>query len=97
MQTPTYRRFSAEVLEDGRRDVECHELRTDDARLQWEVGTGEVVWLGVNASARRQGVARSLWTAAQAYGHIAHSPWRTDSGDAFARAVGGDLPRRRIA
>lgn len=90
----TYRRFTADCLEDGRRDVECHELSTPEARLQWEVLTGEVVWIGVNADSQRQGIATALWHAAGAYGEIHHSSWRSDSGDAFARSVGGFLPER---
>lgn len=93
----TYRRFSAECMEDGRKNVECHELRTPVARLQWEVITGEVVWIGVNESHRGHGIARMLWEAASKHGIIAHSAWRTEDGDAFARAMGGKLPKRMFA
>ena len=80
--------------EDGRRDVAVHVLSLPFAKLVWEVDTGEVLHIGVNADHRRQGVATALWNEAQRYGAIRHSAYRTDDGDAFARAVGGVLPRR---
>ena len=80
--------------EDGRKDVAVHVLSLPFAKLVWEVDTGEVLHIGVNADHRRKGVATALWSEAQRYGAIRHSAYRTDDGDAFARAVGGMLPPR---
>lgn len=62
----------------------------------------EVTHLSVPEGARRQGVATSLWSEGQRLaGENAkipapkHSADRTNAGDAWARSVGGKLPRRK--
>lgn len=59
-------------------------------------------FIDVNPEHRRQGVATALWNEGHRIASAdpsvvkpAHTPDRTDSGDAWARSVGGKLPRRR--
>lgn len=94
MTKPVLRRLVLHAVEDGRRDVPAFELTVGDiARLRWEEDTGEVHSMWVAELHRRQGIMRALWEQAVPLG-IKHSRWRTDDGDAFARAVGGELPTR---
>lgn len=73
------------------------------ARLAWRAETGEIENLWVHPSLRRQGVATRLWLAADPISGrlLKHSTWRTDDGDAWARAMaakyGQELPERRAA
>ena len=59
-------------------------------------GTAEVGDLFVSKGMRRQGIATQLWNRAQkaTQGKIAHSANRTEAGEGFARAIGGNTPRR---
>lgn len=59
-------------------------------------GTAEVGDISVKGSHQRQGIASQLWKQAQkaTKGNIRHSSNRTAAGDAFARAVGGNVPAR---
>ncbi|HTN58934.1 MAG TPA: hypothetical protein VL043_11755 [Protaetiibacter sp.] len=66
------------------------------AYLRWEEATGEVLQMWTAEPLRRQGIMRTLWMQALPLG-VRHSAWRTDDGDAFARAVGGELPPRKHA
>ncbi|WP_425592352.1 hypothetical protein, partial [Dermacoccus nishinomiyaensis] len=51
--------------------------------------------MGVHPDHRRKGLATEMWQHALSAGvPIKHSPRRSDSGDAWARSVGGDLPDR---
>lgn len=59
-------------------------------------------FIGVDDRYQRQGVATALWNeghriARQSSSVVkpAHTGDRTDSGDAWARSVGGRLPRRK--
>lgn len=65
------------------------------AHLSWD-DSGEVISLFTHQDYRRRGLATALWHEARQWS-VQHSAWRTDDGDAFARAVGGYLPRRRLA
>jgi len=59
---------------------------------------GNVDWVEVDPSHQRQGLATKMWEHANEIGvrpSPKHSPDRTDKGDAWARAVGGRLPRRK--
>lgn len=49
----------------------------------------------VHPTFRRQGIARALWDEANVRSGlpITHSPDRTADGDAWAHAVGGDVPQ----
>lgn len=94
MSDLAYRREVLAATEDGRRDVEVHILEGPGARLRWEVLTGEVYSLWVHPDHRRQGRASELWRRAGEIAEVRHSAWRTDDGDAFARAMGGELPPR---
>ena len=58
--------------------------------------------IGVSADQQRRGVATALWNEAhrlaselQRIPKPRHSPDRTNAGDAWARSVGGRLPRRK--
>jgi GNAT superfamily N-acetyltransferase len=72
--------------------------------ISWHHRTGEIKGLYTVPEHQRQGVASSLYggakgIAAETRGvtQPKHSPSRTQSGDAWARSVGGRLPRRREA
>jgi hypothetical protein len=82
----------------------------DQYRLAANVGETEVGHMSwshkgvhfIEATTPRQGIATALWNeghrlAAEnpAVVRPQHSADRTDSGDAWARAVGGRLPRRK--
>ena len=60
---------------------------------------GRVDWISVEPQHRRQGLATQMWEHAQSLDlrpYPKHSNERTDEGDAWARSVGGRLPRRRM-
>ena len=71
---------------------------------------GEMIWnskgirnIGVGEQFQRRGVATAMWGEGQRLAsenrkipQPKHSPERTKAGDAWARSVGGPLPRRRI-
>lgn len=70
-------------------------------RLDWTRKTGEVRVVRVDPNYQRQGVATQLWHRAKAVATDTrgvkppkHSADRTDAGDAWARTVGGGVPRR---
>ncbi len=69
--------------------------------MQWADDTGVLQHIRVNDDSRRQGVATNLWNRAQRLaaerGITApvHSAERTKEGDAWAKSVGGDLPKRK--
>lgn len=88
-------------LHEGTHDIHA----TDPERysmgfMQWSDKTGEVTHIAVLGDKRRQGVATALWNRAQELaaekGITAprHSSKRTEAGDAWAKSVGGELPRR---
>lgn len=59
---------------------------------------GQIDWVGVAPEHRRQGLATAMLEHARGLDlkpSPKHSPERTDDGDAWARSVGGRLPRRR--
>jgi len=59
---------------------------------------GQVDWISVEPEHQRQGVGRQMWEHANSLGlrpSPKHSNERTDEGDAWARSVGGRLPRRK--
>lgn len=67
--------------------------------LKWDIGSdGEVSLVYVQPFMRRRGVGTALWQAAtwlseqRSWPPPAHSHLRTPDGDAWARAVGGDVP-----
>lgn len=64
------------------------------AEIHWDEN-GEIQGMGVHPDHRRKGLATEMWQHALSAGvPIKHSPRRSDSGDAWARSVGGDLPDR---
>ena len=73
---------------------------TEVGKLLWN--SREVRNITVDSDQQRRGVATGMWTEAQ---RIAaenaripapkHSTDRTEAGDAWARSVGGRLPRRK--
>jgi len=72
--------------------------------MSWHHQTGEVKGVYTAYPHQRQGIASALWQrgheiAAETRGVPApkHSPQRTHSGELWARAVGGRLPRRSSA
>ena len=68
-------------------------------RLYWnDTDSGPVVSdIHVHPDHRRQGVASELYRRASEFSGapLGHSPERTESGDAWARGVGGSLPGRK--
>ena len=72
----------------------------DSAFMVWN--RREISLIGVPDEYQRQGVATALWheghrlaKQTQSIPQPKHSPDRTEKGDAWARSVGGRLPRRR--
>jgi GNAT superfamily N-acetyltransferase len=65
--------------------------------LSWHHKTGEIKGVYTAPEHQRQGLASALHADAGQRGVVApkHSADRTTSGDAWARSVGGRLPRRR--
>lgn len=69
--------------------------------MQWADKTGELQHISVNWDSRRQGIATRMWDRANQLAEErgipapVHSPERTKEGDAWAKAVGGDLPKRK--
>lgn len=67
--------------------------------MQWDDKTGEVTHIAVPYDRRRQGVATALWHRAQQLSEErgitppVHSRRRTEEGNAWAKSVGGELPR----
>lgn len=69
--------------------------------MQWRADTGEMQHILVTSDSRRQGVATTLWNRAQRLAEERgitapqHSPVRTREGNAWAKKVGGDLPKKK--
>ena len=90
-------------------EVYGHSTRTHQIRAKNDAGDviGAMTWnakeIGkVFSDRKRQGVATAMWEEAHRLAGESnriptpkHSGQRTDEGDAWARAVGGRLPRRR--
>lgn len=86
-----------------------HEIRVDDhngdrvGRIQWRENTGEINDIRVAPEHQRKGVATAMYRMAQQlsgeYGVLPpkHSDDRSDQGDAWARAVGGEVPPQTTA
>ena len=87
-------------LEDGRLNVPMFriEAKAGDVvigRMLWHKSNGDIEKLWVATSFRRQGIATAMWRLSQTFEMPAkHSEWRTNDGDAWARAIGGELPPR---
>jgi len=69
--------------------------------IEWHPKSGRVMGVEVAPEHRRKGIATHLWRAAirqaadsRSVKKPIHSSDRTDAGDAWARAIGGTLPRR---
>jgi hypothetical protein len=63
--------------------------------LEWHGVTHRITTVGVDFDHTRQGIATHMWNMSQQMRPKArHSPDRTTMGDAWARSVGGHLPRR---
>jgi len=74
---------------------------TPVAQLSWKPRTGEISDVFVEKPLRRQGLATEMFKRAHHFssqfeGVVSprHSEHRTEEGDAWAKAVGGDLPER---
>ena len=65
---------------------------TDAAELVIDAATRKVCNIETRAAFARQGLATELWTAANAEAECFHAVdhHRTEAGDAFAQAVGGE-------
>ena len=62
-------------------------------KMDWSVK--QIRNIDVEPEHRRQGIATALWEKGQSIRPTPkHSDQRTDAGDAWARTVGGRLPRR---
>lgn len=85
---------------------QSHTLRAKDngetiGAIRWLHKTGEVRSIETYPGHRREGIATDLWHEAHRVAGETrgvkppkHSPERTDSGEAWARSLGGRLPRR---
>lgn len=81
--------------------VEAYDDSDWAGELKWHPQTGEIKNLFVEANLRRQGIGTDLWKEANRIAQTEkgvvppkHSPDRTDAGDAWAKSVGGALPKR---
>ena len=69
--------------------------------IGWHKDTGEITGVNVHSKYQRQGVASTMFHEAkniareQGLVEPVHSNDRTEQGDAWAKAVGGHLPRNR--
>lgn len=93
LEDAEFEQFIMSRTEDGR--VSAAMLRISIpgvATLTWETESGEVYTMRTEPRFRRQGHMSRLWRIAGQIRPVRHSPWRTADGDAFARAIGGDLP-----
>ena len=94
--------FSYGKLDRGGKPLHQVVARRDNrvvGTMNWSAKEVKVV--DVHHSAQRQGIATGMWNEGQRlaaeHGRIPapkHSPDRTDAGDAWAKSVGGRLPRR---
>jgi ribosomal protein S18 acetylase RimI-like enzyme len=71
------------------------------ASMSWHHQTGEVKGVYTSAQFQRQGHATALWqrgneiaTETRGVKSPRHSSFRTSAGDAWAKSVGGRLPKR---
>lgn len=65
--------------------------------MHWLGTTGRVLQIDVDDDHQRRGLATAMWNHANALKGVRkpqHSNDRTNAGDAWARSVGGRLPRR---
>lgn len=75
----------------------AHQLGT----IIWHKKSGNVDWIRTHQDYRGLGLATSLWEKAHKLAADTgikapqHSPHRTDTGNVWAKAVGGKLPPRR--
>ena len=69
--------------------------------IQWHAQRGEILGVAVEPEYRRMGVAHTLFHEAkriareQGLTEPTHSSDRSDMGDAWAKSVGGELPKRK--
>lgn len=92
--------FSYDPPEMGREYHRIQALEGDEIRGQMHWDTKGVRNIGVVPTHQRQGLATAMWNEGmnRAGGRVPmpkHSADRTDAGDAWARSVGGKLPRRQ--
>lgn len=67
--------------------------------IRWSDKAGDIMGLYVNPVFRRKGVATALLKQAESHydpssgkKKVKHSPYRTEMGDKWAKAVGGEVP-----
>lgn len=71
--------------------------------MQWRDEDGRIEHISVNNDMRRRGIATAMWNRAHQLAEERgipapqHSPQRTPDGDAWAKKVGGNVPRLRKA
>lgn len=72
--------------------------------MSWHHQTGEIKGVFTDPEHQRQGVASSLWTAGHAIAAETrgvpkprHSAFRTNSGEAWSKSVGGRRPARNTS
>lgn len=71
----------------------------DHGHIAWDKRSGRVDQIFVPEHLRRQGIATQLWDTAHSVAeqkglvHPVHSDARTPEGDAWAKSVGGKLPK----
>ncbi len=71
--------------------------------MSWQHKTGEILGISTEPEHRRRGLATRMWheahrVAGETRGVVEpkHSVDRTESGEAWARSLGGRLPKRRV-
>lgn len=88
-------------LSDGIHNLDALHDGRNLGFMEWSDKTGELQNIRVNEDSRRQGVATSLWQKAHELAdergitRPVHARERTPEGDAWARAVGGEIPKRK--
>jgi hypothetical protein len=85
-------RYAGSDLDPGYRPI---------ASMSWHHKTGEILGLHTSPQFQRQGIATGMWHEGQRIASETrgvtkpkHSPVRTESGERWARSLGGRLPRR---
>jgi ribosomal protein S18 acetylase RimI-like enzyme len=78
--------------------ITTYDGSTKVGELNWYGTTGTIHHIDVDDGYLRQGIATAMWEWSQEMRPKAkHSGDRTTQGDAWARSVGGPLPRRNMA
>lgn len=83
-------------------EVTAHHQGKKVGEMWWNKDSGEIENIDVKPEHRRRGVATGMWNHAHSNAREAgvarpvHAVMRSNAGDAWAKAVGGEIPSLRI-